>query len=53
MMDVKVSRILITGSSGALGSELKKKFPNAITPNHDELDITSRKNVIDFLKKKK
>ena len=53
MMDVKVSRILITGSSGALGSELKKKFPNAITPNHNELDITSRKNVIDFFKKKK
>ncbi len=38
--------ILITGTSGALGSELKKKFPNAITPNHNELDIISRENLM-------
>lgn len=46
-------KILITGSSGALGSELKKKFPNAITPNHNELDITNKEKVIDFFEKKK
>lgn len=46
-------KILITGSSGALGSELKKKFPNAITPNHNELDITNKEKVIDFFGKEK
>jgi dTDP-4-dehydrorhamnose reductase len=50
---VNVLRILITGSSGALGSELKKKFPNAITPNHNELDIIDKKKVMDFFKKAK
>jgi dTDP-4-dehydrorhamnose reductase len=43
--------VLITGSSGALGSELKKKFPNAITPNHKELDITEKNKVVEFFKK--
>ena|SRR3989338_2064675 len=45
--------ILITGSSGALGSELKKIFPEALAPNHNELDIINREQVIDFFKKKK
>ena len=53
MVDESSSGILITGSSGALGSELKKKFPNALTPNHNELDITKKQMVIDFFKKKK
>ena len=43
--------ILITGSSGALGTELKKKFPNAITPNHKELDITEKNKVKEFFEK--
>ena len=46
-------KILITGSLGALGSELKKKFPNALTPSHNELDITNKEKVIDFFKKNK
>ena len=50
---MEVLKKLITGSSGALGSELKKKFPNALTPNHNDLDITNRKKVIDFFKKEK
>jgi dTDP-4-dehydrorhamnose reductase len=50
---VEVLKKLITGSSGALGSELKKKFPNALTPNHNDLDITNREKVIDFFKKEK
>ncbi len=45
--------ILITGSSGVLGSELKRKFSNALTPNHNELDITNKEMVIDFFKKNK
>jgi len=45
--------ILITGSTGALGSELKKIFPEALTPNHNELNITNREQIINFFKKKK
>ena len=46
-------KILITGSSGVLGSELKKKLPDALTPNHIELDITNKEEIIDFFKKEK
>lgn len=42
---------LITGGSGALGTELKKKYPNALTPNHEELDLVNRKAVLDYFKK--
>ena len=30
---------MITGSTGVLGSELKKLFPDSISPTHQELDI--------------
>lgn len=46
-------KILITGSSGVLGSELKKKLPDALTPNHIKLDITNKEEIIDFFKKEK
>lgn len=52
-MDELSKEILITGSLGGLGSELKKKFPNALTPNHNELDITNKEKVIIFFKKHK
>ncbi len=42
--------ILITGGSGALGTELKKKFTDTLTPTHKELDITDKKNVADYIK---
>jgi dTDP-4-dehydrorhamnose reductase len=45
--------ILITGSTGALGSEIKKIFPEALTPNHNELDITNKEQVTDFFKENK
>ena len=45
--------ILITGSTGALGSELKKIFPEALTPNHNELNITNREQIINFLNNSK
>jgi len=41
---------LITGSTGALGTELKKIFPNALAPGHEELDITDKEKAIKFLK---
>lgn len=43
--------ILITGSTGALGTELKKRFPDALTPDHSELDVTEKQEVAEFLKK--
>lgn len=42
--------ILITGGSGALGTELKKIFSDTLTPTHHELDITNKKTVIDYIK---
>ncbi|MDH3312662.1 MAG: sugar nucleotide-binding protein [Nitrosopumilus sp.] len=52
-MDLEDLKILITGSSGALGSELKKKFHHALTPNHNELDVTDKEKIMDFFKKEK
>jgi len=37
--------VLITGGTGSLGIELKKIFPENISPTHEELDITSKKNI--------
>ncbi len=42
--------ILITGGSGALGTELKKMFSETLTPTHQELDITNKKTVMDYIK---
>ena len=43
--------ILITGGSGALGTELKKRYPNALAPTHDELDLKDRNAVFDYFEK--
>lgn len=45
--------ILITGSTGALGSELKKIYPNSLSPTHKEFDICDLNVVKDFFKKHK
>lgn len=42
--------VLITGGNGALGTELKKIFPSALAPSHQELDIINKKNVIDYIR---
>ena len=39
-MNCIVNKILITGGSGKLGTELKKHWPGAYYPTHKELDIT-------------
>lgn len=44
-------RIFITGSSGALGTELKKQFPDALCPTHDQLDIADARAVNEFIRK--
>jgi len=38
-------KVLITGSSGALGSSLKKVFRNSFCPSHKEMDITNPNSV--------
>jgi dTDP-4-dehydrorhamnose reductase len=43
--------ILITGAGGKLGKELVGLFPDALTPNRTELDITNEKQVREYLKK--
>ena len=40
--------LLITGSRGILGEELKNQFPEAICPTHSQLDITNNIEVNDF-----
>ena len=42
---------LITGGSGSLGAELKKFFPDSLSPTHKELDISDKKQVLDFFQK--
>lgn len=41
--------ILITGGNGVLGLELKKLFPDALTPSHQEFDVTNKKGVKDYV----
>ena len=38
-------KILITGGSGALGKELRKVFPRADAPSHNEMDTTDKLQV--------
>ena len=42
--------LLLTGSTGTLGSELKKLFPDAISPSHKEFDICDKSKVDKFFK---
>ncbi len=43
--------VVITGAAGALGTELKKRYTNALVPTHKELDIGNREDVFEFFKK--
>lgn len=44
-------KILLTGGSGLLGSELRKYIHSFDAPGHNQLDITSRENVDVWCKK--
>lgn len=43
--------ILITGGSGALGTELKKRYSSALAPTHQELDVGNREAVFEYFEK--
>lgn len=45
--------ILITGVTGALGSELKIIYPNSISPSHEDLDICNLTSVKEFFNNNK
>ncbi|TSC67213.1 MAG: dTDP-4-dehydrorhamnose reductase, partial [Parcubacteria group bacterium Gr01-1014_72] len=45
------SRILLTGGSGLLGTELRKIDKTLIAPSHAELDITDYRSVVAALEK--
>ncbi len=42
--------VLITGGSGALGTQLRKRYPAALLPTHNELDIGCREAVLDYFR---
>ena len=42
--------ILVTGGSGSLGSELKKIFPECLSPSSNDLDIRNKQNIENYLK---
>ena len=42
--------ILVTGGSGSLGSELQKIFPDCLSPSSNDLDITNKENIENYLK---
>lgn len=41
--------VLISGGSGRLGKELKRVFPDALAPTHEELDITNIEKVRQYV----
>lgn len=41
--------VLITGGGGRLGKELRKAFPGALAPTHEELDITNIEKVKQYV----
>ena len=43
--------VMITGSTGKLGKELLKVFPNSFAPSHEELDITDKEAVFKYIQK--
>ena len=45
--------ILITGSTGTLGSELKTIFPDSVSPSHKDFDICDRNQVDTLFNKEK
>lgn len=42
-------KTLITGASGKLGKELQKVYPSALTPSHQEIDLTSPEAIHNYL----
>ncbi|MBI2971116.1 MAG: sugar nucleotide-binding protein [Candidatus Aenigmarchaeota archaeon] len=46
-------KVLITGSTGRLGTEVAKLFPDALTPRRTELDASDRGSIYTYVAKEK
>lgn len=46
-------KIIVFGGSGTLGKELQKRDPELICPTHQELDITSKIDVVNYIRDQK
>src|SRR6266571_7905817 len=44
-------KLLITGGTGKLGSQLVRVFPNSIHPDHGQLDIANTSAVSEFVER--
>jgi len=45
--------LLITGASGTLGGEFARLLPDALTPTHQQLDVTNRDVVLSYVREKR
>jgi len=43
--------IFLTGSKGVLGKQLKKVFPDSLSPSHKELDVGERDDIFRYFQK--
>jgi len=44
-----MTKLLITGGSGKLGTALIKLFPHSLHPTHEELDLSDRESVFKYI----
>ena len=49
---ISVEKLLFTGGSGLLGTEVKKLTPSAYFPTHKEFDVTDYNKMSEYLKEK-
>ena len=47
----KLKKIVVTGGSGLVGSELKKILNDALYPSSSEMNLIDPKSISDYLKK--
>ena len=50
-MDFDCSTTLILGARGLIGSACHRKYPHALTPSREELDLLNRESVVDYFHK--
>ncbi len=45
----RFGKVLITGGAGRLGTEMVAAFPGALAPTHDQMDVSDRKAVFEYV----
>lgn len=46
---MEMTKLLITGGSGKLGTALTKLFPHSLHPTHEELELSDRESVFKYI----